>query len=105
MPKMKPLKSALNLTPSSTEAESLIDGFAGVVELFQPLQGHAGAAAVVKDQVTSAWSAFPARSLTPPAPPSTVAVYVLESASDALGVSTAVVVAGSYVTVAAIGAF
>ena len=45
--------------------------------------------AVVNDQDASAASAFPARSFTPLAPPTTVAVYVVTSASAAVGVRVA----------------
>jgi hypothetical protein len=101
MPVIKPSKSDLNLTPSSTELESDSDGFAGVVELLQPLHGQLGPAAVVKDQVKSATSALPERSLIRGSvlPPFKVAVYVVEGDSVAAGSSIAVLVAASYMTV------
>src|SRR4029079_5366371 len=48
---------------------------------------------VVDEHVKFAASALPARSLTPDAPPTTVAVYCVDAASAPLGVSVAVKVA------------
>jgi hypothetical protein len=53
----------------------------------------------VNDQLTSDSSAAPSVVLAPPAPPETVAVYVTPGVRGAVGVSVAVVVGESYVTV------
>ena len=59
-----------------------------------------GDASVVNDQLTSAASAFPATSVTPPAPPLSVTVYDAPYANAACGVTVAVFEAASYDTVA-----
>ena len=48
---IKPFRSTLNLTPSSTAFGSLTEGLVGVAELFQAVHGQDGAAAVVNVQV------------------------------------------------------
>jgi hypothetical protein len=102
MPVIKPSKFDLNLTPNSTGPGSDAEGFVGIVELPQPLHGQAGPAVVVKDQVKSAASALPDRSLIlgSALPPFKVAVYVVEGDSVASGVSIAVPAVALYVTVA-----
>ena len=52
-----------------------------------------GEASIENDQVESAASGLPARSVTPPAPPLTVTVYVAPYVSAFCGVSVAVLVA------------
>jgi hypothetical protein len=54
------------------------------------------APAVVNDQETLPASAFPARSLTPSGPPTTVAEYVVPPTSGLVGVSVAIRVASLY---------
>ena len=57
----------------------------------KPLETTAnGAAAVVNDDVKSEASVPPVESATPPLPPETVRVYVVELTKAALGVSVAV---------------
>jgi hypothetical protein len=89
---MTPLRSERNFTPSSTALESESDRTAGVAVLCQMVQGHVvdPDAAVVKDHEKLAAIAAPVVSLTPLAPPLTVAVYVEEPARAAVGVSVAV---------------
>ena len=65
---MRPLTSAVNLTPSSRACGSPTSTVAGTVELFHRLAVTAGAGAVVNDELASATRALPARSLTPLAP-------------------------------------
>ena len=74
--------------PSSTALESLAVP-PGVAVALQTLHGHAGPAPVVNDQTKLLASALPARSFTPLAPPLIVAVYVVDAASAADGVSVA----------------
>jgi hypothetical protein len=57
-------------------------------------------ATVVNDQVTFDPMVFPNVSLTPPLPPTTVAVYVVENARGELGTNVAVEVLLLYVTLA-----
>ena len=57
--------------------------------------GGPGGDAVLKFQLSSLARALPALSFTPLAPPLTVAVYVVASASAAVGSSVAVRVAAS----------
>src|SRR5438046_956707 len=63
--------------------------------------GVVSATTVVKDHETGALMALPATSFAP----LTVAVYVVDGASGALGVSVAVWVASLYATVAVTGLF
>ena len=60
----------------------------------EPLPGG-DATAVLKDQDLSAASAFPARSLTPPSPPLSVAVYVALGSRFSFGSSVAFLLAES----------
>src|SRR2546430_4578058 len=103
---MYPAMSLRNFTPTST---ALASGSApaGVVVAGQMVIVEGGAAPVVNDHVALAASALPATSFTRGStpPPLTVAVYVVEKASAAFGVSVAVLVAALYVTVAAISTF
>src|SRR3954466_15396209 len=93
MPVMKPLRSLRKRTPSSTEDVSASAATPGVAGAGQIEHGHdvVGAAAVVKLQL-SAVIGFPAASWAP----DTVAVYVVDAASEAPGVSIAVRLAASY---------
>ena len=91
---MKPALSLRNFTPTSTAFASDAAP-AGVVVAGQIVIVAGGAAPVVKDQVALAASALPATSLTRGStpPPLTIAVYVVEKASVALGVKVATRVA------------
>ncbi len=74
---MRPSVSARNLTPTSSALLSPVSaGFSGVALDGQMLHGQPelDGAAVVKLHVRSTASALPALSLTPLAPPRTVAV-------------------------------
>src|SRR5688572_20003016 len=93
---MYPFASDRKRTPTSTALGSL-SPVAGVVAVLQMLHGHVpggggggGAAAVVTDQEYVPIIALPAVSVTPPAPPVTVAVYVVAEASGADGIRVAV---------------
>jgi hypothetical protein len=48
---MKPFRSTVNFTPSSTAFGSDTDGFVGVVDVLQIVHGHVGGATVVNDQL------------------------------------------------------
>src|SRR6476661_3012247 len=98
--------SDLNLVPSSTEVGSLSSTGVGTADAGHIEHGHVGGgggdAAVVNDHVTLAASALPATSFTRGSvvPPLTFAVYVDETARATCGASVAVLLAGSYTTVA-----
>src|SRR5919201_5683735 len=97
MPLTTPLTSEVKRTPSSYEFVSELDGFAGAAVAGQIEHGHASGAPVVNDHMESEPSALPAASVTVPL---TVAVYVVDAASAAFGVSFALFVPESYATVA-----
>ncbi len=63
MPLIVPATSERNLTPSSTAFGSFSDATAGVAPASQIVHGQAGPVLVVKDQVRSAPSELPARSV------------------------------------------
>ena len=69
------------------------------------LHGQTPGTATVNDQMASAASGLPIRSVTPLEPPFTEAVYVAPAARGRPGTSVAVSVDGSYDTVAATAAF
>jgi hypothetical protein len=92
---IEPSTVARNFTPNSTAAASEAAVTAGVVVSLHILHGQLGAAAVVNDERLSAAIALPAASFTPPLPPLTTRVYVVEEASVSVGFSVAVRVAAS----------
>src|SRR5881394_3247602 len=97
---MRPPTCERNLTPSSIALASALLEIAGVVDRFQTLHGQIPGARVVKDHVKLAASGFPARSLTPEAPPLIVAAYTALFASTVDKRSVTVRVTLSYDTAA-----
>src|SRR5258708_39104969 len=94
---MKPLRSTLNLTPTSTALGSLTEAVPGVVELLHAVHGQDGAAEVVNDHVKLARRALPERSLTPVV---MGGVWAVAAPSELFGVSVAVCVPAVYATAA-----
>lgn len=70
-----------NVAAGVTSGEILISPYAGVTERTR------GGVVVVKDHVRSAARGLPAKSFTPVSPPFTTAVYLVPSASGAVGSS------------------
>src|SRR5438309_9188872 len=98
MPLIWPATSLRNFTPSSTAFGSPLSTLVGVTELLQMVTGpRFAAAAVLNDQLTGAAITLPLASWAP----LTVAVYVMELARGALGVSVTVWFVSLYETVAA----
>src|SRR5260370_1377139 len=94
MPVTLPATSERTFTPTSVEEASESFAVPGAAEEIQMLNGPGPRLAmVVKDQVTGEVIVLPDRSLAP----LTVAVYVLELPSAALGVSVAALVELLYV--------
>src|SRR4051794_39031814 len=96
---MKPDTSDRNRTPTSTALASASGPDGVVVAAVQMVHGHVvgsgvgvigGVPVVVKDQLKSPAMALPAASLTPAAPPLTVAVYFVPVTSGESGVSVLV---------------
>src|SRR5918992_6275658 len=105
MPDTYPATSERKRSPSSSPPVSPTDAVAGVAVSSQSEHGQIAGVAVENVHVRSVASWLPARSLMPPGPLSIVAVYVVDSASGALGRSVAVSVWASYETVAGTTAF
>src|SRR3954471_6592582 len=98
MPVMLPPASARKRTPTSTALASPAI-CAGAADGLQMVHGQVILVAVVKDQATLSGSALPEASLTPPLPPTIVAVYVVSLLSACAGISVATLVAALYPTV------
>ena len=95
-------KASLNVTVTGVVTATPVEAPAGVTATtVGGVVSANGFASVVNDEKIFVASALPARSVTPPDPPTTVNMYVVEYASAPVGVKVAVSLSALYVTVPA----
>ena len=87
------LKGSLNVTLTGTFTATPVDAPVGVTAItVGGVVSEDVAATVVNDEKMFVARALPARSCTPPDPPTTVSMYIIELESALVGVKVAVLV-------------